>query len=174
MIRREDVYRIGRIGKPHGVNGEVSFMFDDDVFDRTDAEYLVLDIDGILVPFFMDEYRFHGNATALVTFCGIDTQDKARTITGCDVYFPREVGDDDDTLTWAKIVGYTVVNAADLSEMGKITAVDDNTVNTLFVIDTPDGEILVPAAMPLIVAVDENERRITMHIPEGILELNKI
>ena len=48
MIRHEDVYRIGRIGKPHGVGGELSFMFDDDVFDRCDAEYLVLDIDGIL------------------------------------------------------------------------------------------------------------------------------
>lgn len=40
MIRHEDVYRIGRIGKPHGVGGELSFMFDDDVFDRCDAEYL--------------------------------------------------------------------------------------------------------------------------------------
>ena len=33
MIRKETVYRIGRIGKPHGVDGEVSFHFDDDVFD---------------------------------------------------------------------------------------------------------------------------------------------
>lgn len=57
MIRQEDVYRIGRIGKPHGVGGELTFAFDDDVFDRCDAEYLVLDIDGILVPFFMESYR---------------------------------------------------------------------------------------------------------------------
>ena len=149
-------------------------MFDDDVFDRTDAEYLVLDIDGILVPFFMEEYRFHGNATALVTFCGIDTQDKARTITGCDVYFPRDTHDGDDTLTWAKIIGFTVVNSEDNVVVGTVADVDDNTVNTLFVIDTPNGEILVPAAMPLIESVDEDERRITMHIPDGILELNNI
>ena len=31
MIRTEEVYKIGKIGKPHGVKGEVSFMFDDDV-----------------------------------------------------------------------------------------------------------------------------------------------
>ena len=55
MITHEQVYRIGRIGKPHGVKGEVSLQFSDDVFDRVDADYLVLETDGILVPFFMEE-----------------------------------------------------------------------------------------------------------------------
>jgi ribosomal 30S subunit maturation factor RimM len=32
---------IGRLGKPHGVKGEVTFQFDDDVFVRTEADYLV-------------------------------------------------------------------------------------------------------------------------------------
>ena len=36
MIREDDVYKIGRLGKPHGVKGEITFMFDDDIFDRTD------------------------------------------------------------------------------------------------------------------------------------------
>ena len=58
MIRKEEVYKIGRLGKSHGVKGEVSLQFTDDVFDRVEAEYLILDIDGILVPFFMEEYRF--------------------------------------------------------------------------------------------------------------------
>ena len=60
MIKAEEVYKIGRLGKAHGVKGEVSFQFDDDIFDRVDADYLVLDIDGILVPFFMEEYFGRG------------------------------------------------------------------------------------------------------------------
>ena len=52
MIKKEEVYRIGQIGKPHGVKGELSFHFEDDVFDRTDADNLILEVDGILVPFF--------------------------------------------------------------------------------------------------------------------------
>ena len=82
MIKRDDVYRIGTIGKSHGVKGEVSFRFDDDVFDRVDADYLVLDIDGILVPFFIEEYRFRGNETAIVKFEDVDSQDGARALTG--------------------------------------------------------------------------------------------
>ena len=53
MIKKEDVYKIGRIGKPHGVHGEVQMQYSDDVFDVVDANYLLLNVDGILVPFFM-------------------------------------------------------------------------------------------------------------------------
>ena len=41
MIRQEEVFKIGKIGKPHGVKGEVAFRFSDDVFDRVDADYLI-------------------------------------------------------------------------------------------------------------------------------------
>ena len=64
MIKQEEVYKIGKLGKPHGVKGEINFLFDDDVFDRVDAQYLILDIDEILVPFFMEEYRFRSDSTA--------------------------------------------------------------------------------------------------------------
>ena len=53
MIRRDDVYKIGKLGKPHGVKGEITFAITDDVFDRVDADYLILDIDGILVLYFI-------------------------------------------------------------------------------------------------------------------------
>ena len=111
MIRKEEVFKIGKIGKPHGVKGEVGLRFSDDVFDRVDAEYLILDIDGILVPFFMEEYRFRSDENALVKFCDIDSLERAAEITGCDVFFPRSLADEDDgEMTWSQIVGYTLIN----------------------------------------------------------------
>ena len=91
MIRQEEVYKIGKIGKPHGVKGELTFFFDDDVFDRVDADYLVLCIDGILVPFFMEEWRFKSGETALVKFCDIDSKEAASELTGCEVFFPKHL-----------------------------------------------------------------------------------
>ena len=88
MIRAEEVYKIGRLGKAHGVKGEVSFQFDDDIFDRVDADYLVLDIDGILVPFFMEEYRFRSDTICLVKFKSVDTQQRAQELTGCSTTAP--------------------------------------------------------------------------------------
>lgn len=173
MIRKESVYKIGRIGKPHGVDGEVSFHFDDDVFCRVDADYLVLDIDGILVPFFIDDYRFKGSETALVRFADIDTQERARDLTGCDVYFPREHSDAAaDTISWAAVVGFHVVDAASGKPVGEITGVDDSTINVLFCLVTPGGDdILVPASGELVADIDTEGRTITMRLPDGLLNI---
>ncbi len=173
MIKTEDVYKIGKIGKPHGLRGEMNFLFNDDVFDRTDAEYLILKIDGILVPFFMEEYRFHGSETALMKFCDIDTVEQARELTGCEVYFPRHLAKEDgDELSWAQIIGFTLIDATGGKTVGTIASVDDSTINILFEVKTPDGqEILIPASEELITDVDAENRTITCSLPEGILEL---
>lgn len=169
MIQQEEVYKIGRLGKPHGVKGELSFLFDDDVFDRTDADYLVLCIDGILVPFFIEEYRFRSAETALMKFCDIDTLEQARELTGCDVFFPRSLSDDDgEMMSWAEIVGYSLVDALTGKVAGKIASVDDSTINILFELE--DGK-LIPASEELIADVDRDGRVITIELPDGILEL---
>ena len=166
MIREEDVYKIGKLGKPHGVKGEVSFHFADDIFDRTDCDYLVLRIDGIMVPFFIEEYRFRSEETALVKFCDTDTQERAAELTGCEVFFPRAIAENNgEAPSWAAITGYEIVNARSGLCEGRIAGVDDSTVNTLF--EMEDGR-LIPAADDLIDSVDTKGRRIVMNLPEGI------
>lgn len=169
MIKQEEVYKIGRLGKSHGVRGEVSFLFDDDVFDRIDADYLILDIDGILVPFFIEEYRFRSDTTALMKFEGIDTQERARELTGCDVYFPRNLAaSDDDSISWSAIVGFDIIDASTEKSIGRITSIDDSTLNILFCLE--DGH-LIPASEDLITQIDQQARTITMHLPTGLLDL---
>ena len=169
MIRQEEVYKIGRLGKAHGVKGEVSFQFDDDIFDRVDADYLVLDIDGILVPFFIEEYRFKTDDNALMKFEGIDTQERARELTGCEVYFPREMAENDENqLSWAAIVGFELIDANTGKSAGRIASVDDSTINILFELE--DGK-LIPASEELITNVDTKKKQIFINLPEGILEL---
>ena len=181
MIKREEVYKIGRIGKTHGVKGEVSFQFDDDIFDRVDAEYLVLDIDGILVPFFMEEYRFRNDSVCLVKFCDIDTQQRASELTGCDVYFPRALADEDEQPSLSSLVGFTIINTTKISDgktdgngaaegvrVGTIAAIDDSTLNVLFELE--DGR-LIPATDDLVDNIDMHKKTITMTLPEGLLDI---
>ena len=169
MIKKEEVYKIGRIGKTHGVKGEVTFNFDDDVFDRVDAEYLILEVDGILVPFFMEEYRFRSDSTALVKFVDIDTQDRAREQTNCDVYFLRKLADnDEDTISWSFLVGFNIIDANSNKTVGRIASVDDSTINILFCLE---DDTLIPASEDLITDIDKENKTITIALPEGILEL---
>ncbi len=169
----KDVYRIGRIGKPHGVKGEMNFMFTDDVFDRTDSDYLIIEVDGLLVPFFIEEYRFRSDETALLKLCDIDTQEQARQFTNCEVFFERSKADTPaDELTWAQIVGFQIVDEKNGKIVGKIVAVDDSTENILFEIETTKGhQALIPAHDSLIRNIDTPSQTITMTIPDGLLAL---
>ena len=173
MIKQEEVYKIGRLGKPHGVHGEIQLQFNDDVFDTADADYLVLEVEGILVPFFIEEYRFRSDEIALMKFEDIDTEEKARQLTGCSVFFPRHIVDESsENLSWAQIVGYTLLDNNSGKVVGKICGVDDSTVNTLFEVeDTAGGELLIPANDKLITAKKKKKKTITLVIPDGLLEL---
>lgn len=172
MIKKEEVYKIGVLTKPHGIKGEVSFSFTDDVFDRVDCDYLICLMDGILVPFFMEEYRFKTDTVALVKFDGIDTAEQARRFTNVEVYFPLRLASEatDEGLSWAYFVGFEV-DDVNHGELGRVVAVDDSTVNTLFVIEHDGRELLVPAHEEFIKELDHERRRMLLEMPDGLLQL---
>ena len=172
MIKQEDVYRIGRLGKPHGVRGELSFQFDDDIFDRVDADYLIVGIDGILVPFFIEEYRFRSDSTAIIKLEDVDTEQQARRLTNTEVYFPISHAEDIEPSTLSRnfFEGFRVEETHH-GAIGTITDIDSSTINTLFVIDNGGRELLVPAHEEFIRGIDTEHRVITMSLPEGLLDL---
>lgn len=180
MIKPQQVYPIGRIGKPHGVKGEMNFMFDDDVFDTTDSDYIIIETEGILVPFFFEEYRFRNDNTAIIKLEGIDTQEQAREFTNCVVYFERSVAEnaEDETSSLLspqknrQIVGFTIVDAQTGKSIGTIKDIDDSTINVLLVIESEDQQqMLIPANEDLIEGIDLQRQTITMRLPDGLLTL---
>ncbi|MDE7379133.1 MAG: ribosome maturation factor RimM [Paraprevotella sp.] len=176
MIKECDVYKIGVLTKTHGVSGELNLSFTDDVFDRVDADYLVCRMDGILVPFFMEEYRFRSGSVALMKFEGIDTEEQARRMVGVEVFFPKELADEpeEDAYTWTYFTGFEVTDEVH-GPLGEIKSVDDGTTNVLFEVVSLDGrEILLPAHEEFIVGIDHAGRRLTVRVPDGLLSLNEM
>jgi len=154
------------------VHGELLFTFDDDIFDQVEADYIVCLMDGILVPFFFESYRFRSDSTALIKLEGIDTEQQARRMTNVEVYFPKEHAEklEDNELTWNYFVGF-LIKDINKGEIGKVTDVDDSTINTLFVVDHKGNEVLIPAQDDFMVELNRKKKVITMHLPEGLLEL---
>ena len=171
MIKKEEVFKIGIINKPHGVKGEVSFTFTDDIFDRVeDCDYLVLLLDGILVPFFIEEYRFRSDNVALVKFEGIDSTEKARTLTNVEVYYPVKFMDGQEEISsWNYFIGFRV---EDIHHgcLGTVVDVDDATMNVLFVIENGDEEVLLPAHEEFILDIDRKKKILKVDIPDGLLD----
>lgn len=176
MIKKEEVYKIGLFNKPHGIHGELQFTFMDDIFDRVDCDYLICLLDGIFVPFFIEEYRFRSDSTALVKLEGIDTAERARMFTNVEVYFPVKHAEEaeDGELSWNFFVGFRMEDVRH-GELGEVVEVDTTTVNTLFVVEQEDGEeLLVPAQEEFIVEINQEKKLITVELPEGLLNLEDL
>ena len=175
MIKKEEVYKIGIFNKPHGIHGELQFTFTDDIFDRVDCDYFICLLDGIFVPFFIEEYRFRSDTTALVKLEGIDSTERARMFTNIEVYFPSKFAQDipDDELTWNFFIGFRMEDIHH-GLLGEVTDVDNTTVNTLFIVSQGDEELLVPAQEEFILGIDQEQRLITVELPEGLLNLNDL
>ena len=170
MIRKEEVFKIGVINKPHGVKGEVSFTFTDDIFDRVDCDYLILLMDGILVPFFMEEYRFRSDNVALVKFEDINTAEQARKFTNVEVYFPKKFMDEqEDVTSWNFFIGFRVEDVHH-GYLGEITDVDDTTINVLFSIEKDGEELLLPAHEEFIIDLDREKKVMKVDVPDGLIE----
>lgn len=175
MIKAEDIFKIGRFYKPHGIAGEINFTFSDDVFDRTESPYWIVEIDGIYVPFFVESYRFRTETTALVKMEDIDDEKAAKLLADHDVFYPKAYADDADEMadipSWQYFEGFRIVDPQG-AFIGEVTAVDDATLNVIFQLKTSDGnEILVPAAEDFMLDIDRKQRLLTMQFPEGLLDL---
>lgn len=176
MIKKEEVYKIGLFNKPHGIHGELQFTFTDDIFDRVDCDYLICLLDGIFVPFFIEEYRFRSDSTALVKLEGINTAERARMFTNVEVYFPVKHAEEaeDGELSWNFFVGFRMEDVRH-GELGEVVEVDTTTVNTLFVVEQEDGEeLLIPAQEEFIVEINQEKKLITVELPEGLLNLEDL
>ena len=167
---------IGLFNKPHGIHGELQFTFTDDIFDRVDCDYLICLLDGIFVPFFIEEYRFRSDSTALVKLEGIETAERARMFTNVEVYFPVKHAEEaeDGELSWNFFVGFRMEDVRH-GELGEVVEVDTATVNTLFVVEQEDGEeLLIPAQEEFIVEINQEKKLITVELPEGLLNLEDL
>ena len=164
-----DTYKIGTLTRTHGIGGELSMNFTDDVWDRADADYVFLEVDGIQVPFFLEGWRFRSDSVALLKFQDIDSSESALEYVGADVYFPHDLTpepSEDDEYTWRHFTGWKVVDDI-AGEIGEIEHVEDSTANTIFFV----GDKLIPATEDFIERIDAKERTIYMNLPDGLLDL---
>jgi 16S rRNA processing protein RimM len=174
MINKKEVVKIGRFNKPHGIKGELSFTFSDDVFDGSECEFLICEIDGILVPFHLESYRITSDVAAFVQLKGVNSEEDARKLTLADVYFPHRYIPEktsNDVATWNDFIGFTIIDALQ-GEIGQIVDVEESTQNILLIVKSGDDEIFIPAAEEWITGVDANRKHLVAELPDGLLNIN--
>ena len=180
MIISEQLIEVGYITKLHGLKGEMQATVTDPVFDDVKkCPYLVCQLDGIFVPFFIQNYRFRSDSSMLLTFEDIDSQEKAQPFCGQTLYFDRrcftkQEAKDYDTAAEEELgyIGYQLIDT-ELGPIGEITGIDDQTANVLFLVDRDREEIMIPAADDLVEEIDDEARTILMHLPVGLINMDE-
>jgi len=172
VISRKDILQVGSTQKPYGIKGEIIIRFRKAEYADVETEYYFLEIEGIPVPFFVEEFTYSTDVTARVKFEDVDDEIAAARYVNTDVYLPRELvkSQEEQTMAdWDYFTGFTVIDQHGV-KLGVIEEVDDSTLNVLFVVRKDGKEYLIPATEDFIVAIDEENNLIEMYLPEGLIE----
>lgn len=178
MITSKDILLIGTIARTHGKQGELQVRTVNEYWDDSDADFLILMLDAIPVPFRVLEWRVKG-ADLLFTLQDIATEQDALRLVGSEVYMLRRdiaTTDNNTILCWQDLIGYTCIassiascanNNHKLPEANNnhIVAIDDTTANVLATLS--DGR-LIPLHEDLITAINHDTKTITMNLPKGL------
>jgi 16S rRNA processing protein RimM len=180
---------VGRIGKPHGVRGEVTVEVRTDEPEARFAPGAVLRTepgatppptsDEPGVPFqvpaklTIEEARFH-QGRVLIAFEGILDRNTAEALRGtllvvdsADVAPP----DDPEEFHDHQLVGLAVVTPAG-EQLGEVARIDHAPSSDLLVLRRPEGRIaLIPFVRAIVPEVDLAGGRVIVDPPAGLLDL---
>ena len=173
-IPKADCQKVGFIRKLHGVHGDLVLEFEPEFeWSVAEAERFFLEIDGLLVPFFLKEdgFRFKSTKTAIVSFDWVETEKYARRLVGCPVFlFTNEIVDESTEQSISEYLHFTLVDEK-LGEIGTITAADDFSGNVVFHVKYKENEVLIPFNKDFLITEDAEKKIITLKLPEGIIDL---
>lgn len=184
MIVEDDLILAGKFLKPHALKGELNVVsdYDSEIFNE---DYpVIVSMDGIYVPFYVESYRKKGLFGCLLKLRGVDSVEDARSFVNKNIYLlKRDVAeflqiDEDELVADEDYIGYEVYDK-NLGYIGKVVDIDDSTDNLLLIVESAatGEEVYIPFADEFIEDVtqdDENgeDGRIDMILPEGIIDLN--
>ena len=168
MISEHNLVKIGKIIKSHGIYGKVLCEFYVDYDKNIVPQYFIIEEEGILVPFFINNFQKKSAFAAFVTFDGINNEKSAKLICSKDIFTDKNIVTDTDTgdIFIDFLIGFKIVDK-NYGEIGKITDIDNSTINTLFVVE----DRLIPAQKEFIISIDKKKKIIFTDLPDGLLEL---
>ena len=153
---------VGRIGRAHGLRGEVAVRFTSNRPERAEAGAVLHVGDRQLV---VAASRPHQDRV-LVQFEGVDDRTAAEALQGLELTaapLGDEVELDDDEVWVHEIVGAEVRDRSG-EAIGRVAAVEANPAHDLLVLD--DG-----ALVPMVFVVEQRDGVVVIDPPDGLFDL---
>lgn len=164
---------VGRIGRPHGVRGEVSVDVRTDDPDRRYAPGVVLTADPSRESLTVVRSRWH-HGRLLVQFEGSEDRERAEALRGqLLVVDSATAGETEPGEYWDhQLVGLSAMHI-DGSRIGEIYEVIHIPGSELLAVRREDGaDVLIPFVEAIVPTVDLDGGQVVVDPPEGLLEIN--
>lgn len=171
-MRKEDCYFLGKITRKHGLSGNVILKLDTDQPEfYQKLESIFVEINGLLVPFFIEKQQWQKADTKIILFKNA-TEALVDQCLGKSVFLPLSTL---PPLTGKQFYYHEVLGFEIYDEnghlCGTIKAINDQTAQHYFILDRDGKEVIIPIIKDWITSVDRENRQITMNLPEGLLDI---
>ncbi|PQA95804.1 16S rRNA processing protein RimM [Chryseobacterium shigense] len=171
-MRIEDCYLLGKITRRHGLAGNVILKLDTDQPELYNKlESIFVEINGLLVPFFIERSSWSKNDALNLAF-----KNSSETLVdqslGKSVYLPLATLPklSGKQFYYHEIIGFDILDENG-KECGVIRSVNDQTAQNYFVTNLDGKEVVIPIIKDWILEVDREERFIKMQLPEGLIDV---
>ncbi len=170
---KDNCYKIGKIFKPHGIDGQLNVSVYV-ALDEIEKESIIVDINGSLIPFFVDfkVSRFNDNS-GIIKLIDVDTKEQAKLLNDCNIYLPKsELKNIEEVLVDFEnfIIGY-ILKDAENEIIGEILDFIDDNKNPVYIVEYKDDEIYLPIHSIEILEVDYSMQIVKADVPPTLLEL---
>ena len=162
-----DLYPLGRLTKTHGYNGTVVLVSDrplDDDVERLDEVFVV--IDGLQVPFPVEEFVLLTDTSAHVQLEFISTRDEALELIGCEVFAAIDACLQEMETECEQWTGFTVHDTKH-GKIGVIQQIEDYNGNMVMQVMDGDRETLISLFPGLVTHIDQKAKILQITAPEG-------
>jgi len=164
---------IGKITSVHGVKGDIVLShqlpldFDTDLLDAIMIELNPKSF----IPFFIKAKKETHDDEMILTLEQIDNREEAKNILNKNVFAPPTLTIEiNNGNRWTDLIGFILYDQKKL-EIGKIEDVYINGEQILLAVNYKEDEILIPITDELILANEPKQKKITLEIADGLLEL---
>lgn len=164
---------VARIGRAHGIKGEVT------VEVRTDEPELRLAPGAVLLtdpasagPLTIETGRVH-SGRLLLRFEGVTDRNTAEALRNTLLIAevdPRELPEEEDEYYDHQLIDLDVVTE-DGTAVGRITEISHLASQDLFIVERPDGsEVMIPFVGEIVTEIDLEEQRAVIAPPPGLID----
>ncbi|WP_104165386.1 ribosome maturation factor RimM [Arthrobacter sp. SX1312] len=164
---------VARIGKPHGIRGEVTVqLFTDAPEDRFEPGG-TFRVEGAAVTELTVVKARWNKDILIVGFEQVADRNQAETLRGAQLFVDTAGAQENDDDAWYEheLVGLDA--RVDGTSVGKVTALRTMAVQDLLVVELADGhEALVPFVTSIVPEVDPEAGFLTIVPPTGLFDLN--